>query len=819
MVFLKDFQKTAIIWKDEHISYQKLLQNVHHYADLFVGSHARRVAIFSENRPQWAYAFYAGWENNCTVVTIDFMATADEVAYIINDCQPEVLFCSSTTWPVLEDALELCDYIPQTLTFDDIPPLTHEISIPDFPEPDLNQTAVIIYTSGTTGSPKGVMLSFDNLLANIEAVTVGAKIYNIHRNVMVMLPLHHIFPLMGTLVIPLSIGATTAFSPSLATKDIIDTLQNNQIAIIIGVPRFYNLLRKGIKDKINAKAVTRGLFKMAEKINSQKFSKTLFKSLHRKFGGHVTFLVSGGAKIAEEVCRDFLTLGFEVLEGFGMTEAAPMICFTRPGRVKVGSAGEPVSTLKVTTREGEIVACGRNIMQGYFNRKEETDAVLKDGWLHTGDLGYFDDEGFVHITGRKKEIIILSNGKNINPEEIEYKILAMSDLITDVGVYMKDDSLNAAIFPDLKKALEKNITNLAETIRWEVIDIYNQKVSSYKRITKFIILKEDLPKTRLGKVQRFKLDALTGESTTPRIEQEEPQYEEYQMIKDYLSGQVEGAIYADAHFEIDLGMDSLDKISLLAFLKGTFGVESKDDLFSHYPTLGKLADYIRETKVKMTVEAVKWAEIFKEKIDIQLPKSWITQNFLKNTARILFKTYFRFKGEGHENLPDGPFILAPNHQSYFDGLFVVSFLKNKEMKKTYFYAKEKHVRKGWLRFIANHHNVIIMDINRDLKLSLQKMAEVLKIGKNLIIFPEGTRSSDGNMGTFKKTFAILSREMNIPIVPVSIKGANEALPRGSIFPRPWKKIQVKFLHPIYPENHTYESLRDEVYNSIKLELA
>jgi len=190
---------------------------------------------------------------------------------------------------------------------------------------------------------------------------------------------------------------------------------------------------------------------------------------------------------------------------------------------------------------------------------------------------------------------------------------------------------------------------------------------------------------------------------------------------------------------------------------------------------------------------------------------------MKYSAKVFLKLYFRLKGEGLENIPEGPFILAPNHQSFFDGLFVAVFLKNKLLKQTYFYAKEKHVKNKLLKFIADKHNVIVMDLN-DLKTSLQKLAEVLKRGKNIIIFPEGTRTISGDIGDFKKTFAILSRELNVPVVPVVIKGAYDALPRGTHFPRPWKKINVRFLKPVKPENHTYDSLKDFVKAKVSEQL-
>ena len=165
------------------------------------------------------------------------------------------------------------------------------------------------------------------------------------------------------------------------------------------------------------------------------------------------------------------------------------------------------------------------------------------------------------------------------------------------------------------------------------------------------------------------------------------------------------------------------------------------------------------------------------------------------------KLFFKLTGKGVENIPDnGPVIIAPNHQSFLDGMFVMSFLKLRTIKNTYFYAKEQHVKRPILKFIANRHNVIIMDMS-NLKDSIQKLGEALKKKKNIIIFPEGTRTTDGKLGEFKKTFAILSRELNVPVIPVSIKGAFDAMPKGSILPRP-HKVQVEFLEPRIPYRET-----------------
>jgi long-chain acyl-CoA synthetase len=815
-LFLKDFNKTAMILRDQMISYKELIRNVNSFSSILPKNDLSKVAIFSENGFEWVYSFYSVWKKKAIAVPIDHMSAASDVAFILNDCKPEVIFYSDSTKETCDKAVEQLDYKIEKINIDEIK-ITQLSSDEEFPEPNPNDTAVIIYTSGTTGSPKGVMLSYDNLLVNIEAVTTDVEIYKMEDRVMILLPLHHIFPLIGTLVAPLSVGSTVVLSPSMASEDIMATLQNNAVTIIIGVPRLYNLIRKGIRDKINKSGIAKFLFKIAEKKNSLNFSRKVFGSVQKKFGGHIKYMVCGGAALDKEVCKDYLTLGFEVLEGFGMTECAPMITFTRPGKVMPGSAGQPLKTNEVKVIDGEIVNRGRNVMQGYYNRPEETAAILKDGWLYTGDLGHLDDDKRIFITGRKKEIIVLSNGKNINPEEIENKILEMSEVITEIGVFEKADMLHAVIFSDYQKAKELGIENVEEMLKWEVIDKYNQSVTPYKKVMKFSLMKEALPRTRLLKLKRFLFPQLEMISKEKAEAITEPEFQEYKLIRDFLKELKDITIHPSDHLEIDLGLDSLDKVNLGVFLESNFGLKFTENELVSFPNLVRLAENVRDKKTKLSVEAIDWGKIFNEHLDLKLPKSWFTHNFMKNGAKIFLKLYFRLKGEGIENLPDGPFILAPNHQSFFDGLFVAVFLKNKLMKKTYFYAKEKHVQNKILKFIAAKNNVIVMDLS-DLKTSLQKMAEVLKRGKNIIIFPEGTRTQTGKIGDFKKTFAILSRELNVPIVPVAINGAYDALPRGAHFPRPWKKIKVKFLKPVSPENLTYDSLKEIVQSKVSEQL-
>jgi len=811
--------KTAISFGTNQITYGNLfgkIEKISSEYELGKGAHA---VIYSENRPGWFYAFYSIWKKLGVPIPIDFMATVSEVAYILKDSTPSVVFVSADKKQEMEQAVALAEILTRIIVINEFDHFEPElVSNNNFPSHLPDDVAVIIYTSGTTGSPKGVMLTYKNLLANIKPISEIIPIYHPNCRAMVLLPLHHIFPLIGTMVAPMAVGGMSAISPSMTSEDIMATLQNNKITIIIGVPRLYAAIRKGIVDKINKSAVARLLFGLAKKLNSQKFSKKIFGTVHQKFGGAVEFLVSGGAALDPEVGNDFKTLGFEVLEGYGMTEAAPMITFTRPGRVRIGSPGEALPGTEIRIVEGEITAKGNNIMKGYYNRPDETAQVLKGSWLFTGDLGHLDNEGYLYITGRKKEIIILSNGKNINPVELEDKILA-SQLVKDCGVFYQEDQLHVVIQPDMDITEPISNAELVEKMRYEVVEPINHTVSSYKRISGVYISNEDLPRTRLGKLQRFKLSEYVKEELPEVNETASELSEECKMIADYIHVEKGKKVKPGHHLEFDLGLDSLDRVGLQVYIQQTFGVDIEASELPKFGSVEKLADYVADKKTRMEESKINWTDIIKEKVNFKLPVSWLPTSIMLRLSKFFLHLYFRFRFKGLENIPDGPCIIAPNHQSFFDGLFVTALLRTKQIRKTYFYAKAQHVKMPLLKFLARKNNVIVVDLNKNLKESIQKMAEVLKNKKNLIIFPEGTRTISGQLGEFKKTFAILSRELNIPIVPVSIDGAYNALPKGSFFPRPWKKVRVEFLHPVYPGNSSYNDLADIVRDRIENNLS
>ncbi len=819
MKILQSRPNLALSFRDQNYTYSDLLNQVACYSNLLHPCTPDKVMIYSENRPEWIFAFYGALSQQAIVVPADVMSTAPELSYMIADCRPDVVFCSAAKKSVLEMALQSITIAPQVFVFEELANLEKPSVIPELEITDFQKTALIIYTSGTTGSQKGVMLSYENLIFNIRAVSEDIPIYNESETVMILLPLHHIFPLLGSMMAPLMVGGKTAMSPTLTTDDILKTLQEHKVTIIIGVPRLYALIRKGVMDKVRASKAGRVMFSLAGKLNSRGFSKKVFKAVHQKFGGHLKYMVCGGAPLDPEVAMDYKTLGFEMLEGYGMTEAAPMISFTRPGKWKIGAAGQIMPRMKVEIRDGEITAFGDNVMQGYYNKPEDTAAILKDGWLYTGDLGEVDSEGFIKITGRKKEIIVTSSGKNINPAELEQAIEEKIKGVAEIGVLLHNDKLHALIVADNAKLQASGVTDLKQYFRDELINNFNKEVAPHKKIISFTIVTSELPRTRLGKLQRFKLHQLLEAVSKGTERKSTPDFEEYTIIKTYLQEQKAVEVFPDDHLEFDLGLDSLDKVGLQTWLEKSFGVDLKVENLMSFPSVIKLAEYIREKKSKLQLETINWSDILKEKVNIKFPKSWYFSQLMIKLSKYIYKVYFRLSYNGLQNIPKEACIIAPNHQSFFDGFIIASLLERKTFSKTYFYAKEKHVRPRWLKFLAQRNNIIVVDLNNDLRLSIQKMAMALQNNRNIIIFPEGTRTKDGSIGQFKDTFAILSRELGVPVVPVAIDGAWHALPSGSIFPRPFRQITVSFLEPIRPGTESYQTLSKVVREKIQDRLA
>ena len=826
-MIIRDFNKAAIITHDGEVSYRQLLGNILSYADMMPRAEQFSLAegekmktlILSENRSEWIYAFFAVWHNEAIAVPVDATSTVHDVAYIMNDCRPQCIFTSREKEQLARDAMREAGVEMTVIVFEDNVPEPRDVA--EGQEFRFENTSgkvepcLIIYTSGTTGSPKGVMLSYENLEANIRGVADEVPIFNGNRRTLILLPLHHVLPLMGTAIAPITRGCGVAICPSLSGPDIMDTLKRGEIAIMVGVPRLWQTLYTGIMKKIEASAVTRTLFNMCKKAQNRRLSRFVFQTVHKKMGGHLDYCVCGGAALDREIGEGLKTLGLEVLEGYGMTEMAPIIAFTRPGDYIPGCAGLPLPSVECKIVGGELLAKGKNLMMGYYNRPEETAEVIdSDGFLHTGDLAEVDEKGRVYLTGRSKEIIVLSNGKNVQPSEIEYKLEKYDSQVKEAAVVQDGDMLRAIIVPQEEWLGTMTDADAEARLKREVLEPYNLTVANYKKLMNVSIYRGELPRTKLEKLQRYKLKELLEKTPAPaqKVEEAPTSVENVSgtlaTLKAYIEKEKKTEVTAEAHIETDLGFDSLDRVSLQDFIEERFSVSINADDMASYKNIGEIADAI-DAKKKAPAHITQPADA-----PLKLPTSAFTHPLISKSFTGFCRLHNSLKVKGKENIPvNGPVIVAPNHQSFLDGPLTMAGMNWGDISNYYFYATEEHVQGSLRRWFAARHNIILME-RRNLKNSIQKMAEVLRMGKNLVIFPEGRRTNTGALGDFKKTFAILSQDLNVPILPVCIRGAYDALPRERTMPST-AHIEIEYLPVVQPsEAATPEALAELVRQRI-----
>ena len=821
---IQDFNKCAIIYGKDRISYTALKQRIALYTEVLPGGFSnvpksspaakrRKVVIFSENRPGFIYSFFSIWNNGDIAIPVDAMSKAEELAYILKDCQPYAIWVSSAKSDVVKEAVQMVGLDIKILSINRYENLYLPV---DAKEIDISyeseQTAIIIYTSGTTGAPKGVMLSFKNLLTNIRSVSEEVPIYTPDRRALILLPLHHVLPLQGTMIAPIILGAGVAISPSMAASDIMKTLQEGEVGLFIGVPRLWQSLYDGIMQKINANWVTRKLYQLCQKINSPKFSRFVFKKVHDTMGGKLQACPSGGAALDPAVWKGLNTLGLEIIEGYGMTECAPIITFSRPGDLKPGCVGQALPSCQVKIIDGEICAKGDNIMQGYYNRPEETSQVIdNEGWLHSGDLGYLDESGHLYITGRKKEMIVLPNGKNINPSELEAALELDTLRVKEAAVIEEDNKLKAILCPQPHWAMGKTLQELEKAIKQEVIDLYNKTAASYKKLSGVYVLQGELPRTRMDKIQRFKLRSIAescrkvDDVQSKKIPGGEPQTEEYRLLADYIHREKRTDVHPSDNLTTDLGMDSLDVIDLECMIEQSFGVRLSQEEILSFDTIFLLSEYLASHRTMIHTASFNWQEeLVMDTQKCEKPKMAVTGWWIARASKWVMDKYFRTTYHGLQNIPSsGNFIIVANHQCYLDSLFVVHGLNKKQLKNTCFFAKEDHVNTPFRRFMASKHCVLVLK-RKEMKESIMKIGRALKAGSNVLIFPEGTRTTTGEMDDFRPTFAMLSITLGIPILPVCIKGAFEAMPKHSKVPTRGH-VSVTYLPVVTPKMNENET--------------
>ncbi len=819
-MFIKNEDKLAFVdFEDNKVSFVELIKRVRYFSnEVLKNIDSPHALIIMENRPEWVYSFYSVWDKKEVNVVLDASSNPNEIAYVINDSQPKTIICSDFSEERILEAITIANYQDKARIINidkeniDFNSIGSEYDNVTLQNPEGDETAVMLYTSGTTGSPKGVMLSSNNIIGEIDGI-VEKDVLQANDQMIALLPFHHILPLMATLLLPLREGASIVFVEKIASKEILDVLEKNNISVMVGVPRVFKLFYDSIKQQIQAKFITRKIYAIAEKINSKRFSRMIFSKVHKKFGGHLNVMVSGGAKLDPEIATFFNVLGFTVCEGYGLTETSPVLAVNSIKYNKVGTVGKGLYNTELKIVDEELWVKGPQIMKGYYNKPEKTAEVMtEDGWFKTGDLAEIDKDGYLTIRGRKNSMIVLSNGKNIDPETVENKIMGLSGpLIKEIGILGHEDKLAAIIVPDLLEFRKQGINNI-QTYLKDIIENYNLTASNYKKVLDYKLVEDELPKTRLGKTKRFMLPDLYKKDEKVKEKVEEPQTQEYQAIKEFVAKLKGFEPGPEENLELDLGMDSLDKVELLAYVESTFGIKIDEEKFAEMPNLKLLSEYISEKAEFFMNSEVDWKKIIDKAPNREIKNGWLI-NALRPLIYVILKMYFRLKIDRTNKISDEPQIFVSNHQSFVDALVLGALIPSKIQKKTFFLAINWYFKKGIMKYVADNGNIILVDIDKNVKETVEEIALHIKNGKNVLIFPEGARTKNGKVGKFKKVFAIIAKELNVNVQCLGIKGGYEAYSRFMKFPLP-KRIEVTVLEKIKPEG-TYEEIRERAENIIK----
>jgi long-chain acyl-CoA synthetase len=776
------------------------------------------VALLAPNSPEWVTARLAIALAGGLGVAIDDTSSDLEVEVLLRDSQCRRVFTVSGHLAAVEKAL------PDAFvyTFDEIKDgrashwstLLAE-AVKPLPPPSPEAPAALIYTSGTTGTPKSFLLSWRNIGVNVAALT-GTGLVRRGDRALLPLPLHHVYPFVVGLLTPLTAGAAVIFPQSVTAEHVGAALRGARATIMVGVPRLYLAMLAGIAARAAAAPAPARIYframlalsRWARAALGLKLGKILFRPVHARLGKDLHMLVSGGAHLEPGPLRVLEALGWSVYCGYGLAETASVFTGNRPGQKRIGSEGRPLAgevriAEPAASGSGEIQLKGPAVFAAYRNNPEASaDAFTADGWFRTGDLGRVDRDGYVYITGRAKEMIVLGGGKNIYPEEIE-RVYGQSPYIGEIAVLENAGALVALVVPKFDAIRAVGIGSVEDAVRVALAE-KARALPSFQRLAGFALAREPLPRTRLGKYRRFMLPELYRQLTggERRRALAEPSADDRALLESSPAREIWPVLveryrgkplHLDAHPQLDLGIDSLEAMALSLAVEARTGLRLADEDIGAAETVRDLlrrAGTLKpEAAPALQPSDLRW-------LDPPEGAARWAAIAIYALNRAAMRVLFRLSVRGRAELPArGAVVITPNHSSDLDFAVVAASLPWALLHRVHWGGDiHRLFRSPVRRFLCRALRVFPVD-DRKPAATLALAAESLARGDILVWFPEEWRSPDGTLQPLRPGIGWLLDNTGAPAMPTGIHGAFDALPRARRWPR-LAKIRIAFAGPL-----------------------
>jgi long-chain acyl-CoA synthetase len=776
-----------------------------------------RVMLVSHNAPEWGMTYFGVLKTGASCIPVDPESSLEE---IINFARAGEAVGIVLSEKLQQQHLPLAQRLaeeglsPKLWTFDQVFELpdeqTEDQRIALLPARVTAQSlASLIFTSGTTGRPKGVMLSHRNLTSMVSMLS---SVFDMSTKdgVLSVLPLHHTFEFSTGFLTPLSRGAQITYLPELSGDALARAIKNGHVTGMVGVPALWELLHRRIKNKLYERSDWIG--KTADamiKANAWLRDNTplnlgpiAFYPIHEGLGGRIRYFISGGSALSETIQKDFQGLGFTILEGYGLTEASPVLTVTRPeNRMLTGSVGRPLPGVEVKIADpdssgvGEVIARGPNVMLGYYADEDATRDALVERWLYTGDLGKLDDDGNLFLVGRSKEIIVDTNGKNVYPDELE-EIYLNSPHVKELSIVGLPDGIGEKVACLVVADDEYDIALSRSELRRRVEEHFREVSASlpyYKRVKVLHFTDVELPRTATRKVKRGEvvtiLEALeaSNKSAAATVTEKSADAESRWLIGlvANVSNRPQSEISLSSRLA-DLGFDSLMFVELATAIENAGGSISAPERLNEAQDLRELAGVVSRRPGAAGGRGGPTARSqssHPEDKEIYVP-SFVSRAGNKAgdvLQRLFYDRFLETHYEGRSNIPAHTnFIVAANHSSHLDMGLTKMALGESGKDMVVLAAADYFFDTKYKRAVMeNFTNLVPMERTGSLRQSLRHASSFLDRGYNALIFPEGTRSLTGDMADFKPVVGYLALHARVGILPVYLHGTYDAMPKGS----------------------------------------